>query len=68
MTKKLSATKQWMIDHPDDEPCPLPQRSPNAAAAWRRKRDLDGPDRAANPQWAKYQAAMAEKKREHPSG
>jgi hypothetical protein len=35
--KKLSGTQQWMLDHPNDVPCP---RSSVAAAAWRRKRGL----------------------------
>ena len=55
---KLSTTKQWMIDHPDDTPCP---RSPNAARSWRRKRGLE-----LTPKHqmllAKYEEAMAAKR------
>ena len=54
---KLSATKQWMIDHPNDDPCP---KSLAAAKAWRRKRGLDAASIAALR--AKYAAAMAEKR------
>jgi hypothetical protein len=54
MAKKLSPTKQWMADRPDDKPCPL---EPYAARAWRRKRGLD-----FDPEWlalrAKYEQAM----------
>jgi hypothetical protein len=53
-TKKLSATAQWMLDHPNDVPCPA---TPSAATAWRRKR-FANPNFAAER--AKYDAAMAE--------
>ena len=33
----LSKTKQWMIDHPDDLPCP---EDPRAAMEWRQERGL----------------------------
>jgi hypothetical protein len=33
---KMSATQQWMADHPNDVPCPK-----GNSAAWRRKRGLD---------------------------
>jgi hypothetical protein len=36
-TTKLSPTKQWMQDHPDDKRCP---GMPHAAAAWRRARGI----------------------------
>jgi hypothetical protein len=55
MTKKLSPSQQWMVDHPDDVPCPL---TPCAAKAWRMKRGLVRP----NEQMRKYEAAMAEKR------
>jgi hypothetical protein len=53
---KLSATKQWELDHPDDTPCPS---GSTAAAAWRRRRGLDA---ASNAIREKYEAAMAEKR------
>ena len=59
MTKKLSASKQWMIDHPDDVPCP---NGPDAAAAWRLKRGIYTGESEIRAQWAKYEAAMAEKR------
>jgi hypothetical protein len=36
--KKLSPTQQWMLDHPNDVPCP---KTPNAAQAWRKKRGIE---------------------------
>jgi hypothetical protein len=62
MTKKLSRTQQWMLDHPDDVPCP---RDPMSARSWRIKRGLQqAPERevADRVQLAKYEAAMAEKR------
>jgi hypothetical protein len=50
---KMSATQQWMADHPNDVPCPK-----GNSAAWRRKRGLDKAGAALR---AKYEAAMAEK-------
>jgi hypothetical protein len=51
----MKTLRQWMLDHPDDEPCP---RSPDAARAWRIERGLEltEADKAEN---AKYEAAMA---------
>ncbi len=57
--KTLSATRQWMRDHPNDVPCP---RSPDAAA-WRRKRGLDKAGIALRAKYeAKYQEAMRAKR------
>jgi hypothetical protein len=39
MTKRLSLTAQWMLDHPDDVPCPKPYCY-GAAKAWRWKRGI----------------------------
>jgi hypothetical protein len=38
MAKKLSRTRQWEQDHPNDVRGP---RSPDAATAWRHRRGLD---------------------------
>jgi hypothetical protein len=38
MSRKLSLTAQWMLDHPDDEPCP--PGSDYMAVRWRRERGL----------------------------
>jgi hypothetical protein len=51
---KLSPTRQWEVDHPQDAPCP---KDPGSAAAWRRKRGLDAAGAALR---AKYEAAMVE--------
>jgi hypothetical protein len=56
-TKRLSLTKLWMMSHSDDTP---PPKSPNAAAAWRKKRGLDG---RAVREHDKYEEAMAEQRR-----
>ena len=63
--KKLSTSQQWMLDHPDDTPCP---RGPLAAQAWRRKRGLER-DPAAEVRQAKhadwlrrYEEALAAKR------
>jgi hypothetical protein len=53
--RKISPTQQWMVDHPNDVPCPR-----GNASAWRRKRGLDKAGAALR---AKYEAAMAEKRR-----
>jgi hypothetical protein len=58
--EKLSATKQWMQDHPHDVPCP---NSPDSAAAWRRKRGIGPVTSADRAQWERYEAAMAEKRK-----
>lgn len=60
MTKaKISATKQWETDHPDDRPCP---DGPIAAKGWRIKRGISKPDSWRDrPLWEKYDALMAEK-------
>ena len=56
---KLSKTKQWEIDHPDDRPCPT---GPTAAEAWRIKRGISHPnDWRLRRVWEKYDALMAEK-------
>ena len=52
---KLSPTKQWMQDHPDDKPCPT--GAPWAAAAWRRARGI-------MPAKAISKAAEVEKEKE----
>jgi hypothetical protein len=60
--RKLSLTQQWMIDHPDDEPCP---RNHSAAQRWRRKRGLErDPIKEAKQEAdrTKYEAAIAEKR------
>jgi hypothetical protein len=36
--RKLGPIQQWMVDHPDDVPCP----PGGAGVHWRRKRGLDG--------------------------
>jgi hypothetical protein len=64
MMKKISASKQWMIDHPDDVPCP---KSGGAAYWWRVKRGI-----GASADWARAKrewraahaadVAMAEKR------
>jgi hypothetical protein len=41
MTEKLSPTKQWEQDHPDDVRCPA---TPSAAKAWRSKRGITAKD------------------------
>jgi hypothetical protein len=55
-SKKLSPTKKWEHDHPDDKPCP---RNPSAAQAWRRTRGLLNDGRAIAER-VKYEAAMIE--------
>jgi len=52
MAKKPSLTQRWMLDHPDDVPCPR-----NPAAAWRLKRGLARSQREIRK---RYEAAMAE--------
>jgi hypothetical protein len=49
MTKKLSFAKQWMLNHPNDKPCPK-----NDSGSWRRKREQ------LTALQAKYEAAMSE--------
>ena len=56
MTKKLSPTKQWELDHPHDIPCP---HGPDSAKAWRRARGLDAAGAALRE---KYEQAMREKR------
>jgi hypothetical protein len=58
-TKKLSRTAQWMIDHPNDLPCPL---QPHAATAWRKARGIGANAGAERAKAAKYTEAMAEKR------
>jgi hypothetical protein len=55
---KLSATQQWLADHPDDVPCP---RDPNLAGVWRRKRGLEATAsrRRITAIREKYELAMA---------
>ena len=53
---KPSLTKQWMIEHPNDKPCP---REPGAARAWRMKRF--GPKALAERE--RYRLAMIETRR-----
>jgi hypothetical protein len=55
-TQTVSPTKQWMLDHPDDVPCP---RSPHAAKAWRIKRGLQRTKADAEAH-LKYTVAMIE--------
>jgi hypothetical protein len=66
-TKKLSKAQQWAKDHPDDVPCP---RDPNLAGVWRRKRGLEdtASSRALRAKYAKYEAAMAEKRAQQRPG
>jgi hypothetical protein len=61
MTKKISRTKVWERDHPNDEPCPTRH---SAAQVWRRERGLETrPDQEYRDMIkAKYEAAMAEKR------
>lgn len=58
---KLSRTAQWMLDHPNDEPCPTgppgDYQAHRAARIWRKKRGII-PEPAARKQRAKYEAAM----------
>jgi hypothetical protein len=57
MAKKISKTKQWEMDHPDDVKYPA---MPDAAKAWRRKRGREAP--SPDPDHlARYNAAMKEK-------
>ena len=62
MAKKLSMAQQWLVDHPDDEPCP---RDPNLAGVWRRKRGLEdtASRRKIHAKQAKYDLAIVEKHR-----
>ena len=39
VTKQITPTQQWMLDHPDDTPCPA-KGGGSAARAWRIKRGL----------------------------
>jgi hypothetical protein len=60
--KKLSPSKQWMIDHPCDKPCPM---DPDSARAWRIKRGLElSPAQAwkAQQDQRRYEEAMREKR------
>jgi hypothetical protein len=57
MSKKISATKQWELDHPNDVPCP---RNASPAQVWRRKRWLEITP-AMHAIREKYEAAMKEK-------
>jgi hypothetical protein len=51
-------TAQWMLDHPNDTPCPA---MADAAKGWRRKRGLEqSPQQKAKQ--AEYEAIMREKK------
>jgi hypothetical protein len=59
MAKKLTATQQWMIDHPNDTPCPL---QPHGAAAWRKARGIGANAGAERAKVAQYEAAMADKR------
>ena len=57
---KVSKTKQWELDHPDDRPCP---KGPTAAKAWRIQRGISKkpivqPDRSL---WEKYAALIEDK-------
>ena len=56
---KISLTKAWERDHPDDEPCPRNNHS--AAQVWRRKRGLEVLPAVLAKQ-EKYEAAMREKR------
>jgi hypothetical protein len=62
VTKKISATQQWMDAHPGDVPCP---HDPNLAGVWRRKRGLEetASRRRITAIRKKYERAMAEKRR-----
>jgi hypothetical protein len=55
MTKQLTVTERWMKFYPDDVPCPI---SPDAAAAWRRKRCIGSNAAEATMTWAKYYEAI----------
>jgi hypothetical protein len=57
MTKQLTVTERWMKFYPDDVPCPS---SPDAAAAWRRKRCIGSNADEARVTWAKYNRALYE--------
>jgi hypothetical protein len=63
--KKLSRTAQWMLEHPDDEPCPTGPRGDyqarRAAREWRKKRGVIL-EPGARKQRAKYEAAMEARK------
>jgi hypothetical protein len=59
LTAKLSKTKQWEIDHPDDRPCPA---GPTAARAWRIARGINKAGSYRDQQlWKKYDLALADK-------
>jgi hypothetical protein len=55
---KLSLTRQWEIDHPNDKLCP---RDPDSARAWRFARGF-GDSKRNRVIREKYEAAMAEKR------
>ncbi len=57
-TKKLSATTQWMKDHPSDLPCPT---DPDAAKAWRKARGIGMHGEKRDTQ-RKYAEALIEKR------
>ena len=62
--KTVSATQQWMQNHPNDVPCP---RGAAAAKAWRRKRGLlacPGERTKYQLDRAKYEALMTVKRGE----
>jgi hypothetical protein len=63
MARKPRTPQQWMLDHPDDVPCP-PR---GGAIHWRRACGLDEWQKkrtaAQDAQQQKYEAAMVEKRR-----
>jgi hypothetical protein len=60
--KDTSATAKWMIDNPNDEPCPAGHSD---AQMWRRRRGLEqGPREYRHvAEMARYEAAMDEKRK-----
>jgi hypothetical protein len=58
-SKKLSLTAQWMLDHPNDVPCPL---QPHGAAVWRKARGIGANAGPQPDKWRQYSEALADKR------
>lgn len=61
---KLTPTQQWMIDHPNDEPCPKGVAQPKHGASHGGMRELTYRERMKlEADRAKPEAAIAEKRK-----